>query len=73
MFAYDALTTLATKTTPGRERKERVVTAKNELRAEVEIEADPDSVWAVSMDFEAYPDWNPFIHSIEGSQQVGAK
>jgi uncharacterized protein YndB with AHSA1/START domain len=49
------------------------MTAKNELRAEVEIEADPDSVWAVLMDFEAYPDWNPFIHPIEGSQQVGAK
>jgi uncharacterized protein YndB with AHSA1/START domain len=45
------------------------MTAKNELRAEVEIDADPDSVWAVLMDFAAYPDWNPFIHPIEGTQQ----
>lgn len=49
------------------------MTAKNELRAEVEIEAGPERVWAVLMDFAAYPDWNPFIHPIEGSQQVGAK
>jgi hypothetical protein len=49
------------------------MTAKNELRAEVEIDADPDSVWAVLMDFAAYPDWNPFIHPIEGTQQVGAR
>ncbi len=45
------------------------MTAQNELRAEVEIDADPDSVWAVLMDFAAYPDWNPFIHPIEGTQQ----
>ena len=25
-----------------------------ELRAEIEIDADPDGVWAVLMDFEAY-------------------
>jgi hypothetical protein len=50
-----------------------MMTAKNELRAEVEIDADPDSVWAVLMDFAAYPDWNPFIHPIEGTQQVGAR
>ena len=49
------------------------MTAKNELRAEIEIDADPDSVWAVLMDFAAYPDWNPFIQPIEGSQQVGAR
>ena len=25
------------------------------------------------MDFEAYPDWNPFITSIEGERTVGAQ
>ena len=44
------------------------MTDRNELRAEIEIDADPDSVWAVLMDFEAYPEWNPFIQPIEGSQ-----
>ena len=48
------------------------MTDRNELRAEIEIDADPDSVWAVLMDFEAYPEWNPFIQPIDGSQVVGA-
>ena len=49
------------------------MTDRNELRAEIEIDADPDSVWAVLMDFEAYPEWNPFITSIEGSQARGSQ
>jgi hypothetical protein len=48
------------------------MTDRNELRAEIEIDADPDSVWAVLMDFGAYPEWNPFIQPIEGSQFIGA-
>ena len=47
--------------------------AKNELRAEVEIDADPETVWSVLADFAAYPDWNPFIDPIEGDQEVGAR
>lgn len=46
---------------------------RNELRAEIEIDADPDTVWAVLTDFEAYPDWNPFINPIEGDQTLGSK
>ena len=49
------------------------MTAKNELRAEIEIDADPGTVWSVLMDFGAYPEWNPFIDSIEGDQAVGAR
>ncbi len=49
------------------------MTDRNELRAEIEIDAEPARVWAVLMDFEAYPDWNPFITSIEGETAVGAK
>ncbi len=49
------------------------MTAKNELRAEVEIDADPETVWSVLADFAAYPDWNPFIDLIEGDQEVGAR
>ena len=48
------------------------MTAKNELRAEVEIDADPGSVWAVLMDFGAYPDWNPFIHADRGDPGGGS-
>jgi hypothetical protein len=49
------------------------MTAKNELRAEIEIDADPGTVWDVLTDFEAYPGWNPFITSIDGAQRLGAR
>ena len=48
------------------------MTARHDLRAEIEIEADPATVWRVLMDFAAYPEWNPFIHPIEGEQELGA-
>jgi hypothetical protein len=51
----------------------RVMTTKNELRAEIVIEADPDTVWGVLTDFEAYPDWNPFLRSIVGGRTVGSR
>lgn len=47
--------------------------AKDELRAEIEIDADPGTVWQVLADFGAYPEWNPFIGPIEGEQEVGAR
>lgn len=49
------------------------MTAKNELRAVIEIDVDPGTVWNVLTDFQAYPEWNPFIHPIEGAQEVGAR
>ncbi len=49
------------------------MTEKNELRAEIEIDADPDTVWAVLTDFQAYPDWNPFINPIEGDAALGSR
>jgi hypothetical protein len=44
-----------------------------ELSTHIEIEATPDRVWAILTDFEAYPEWNPFIRSIEGDATPGAK
>jgi hypothetical protein len=46
---------------------------RNELRAEIEIDADPETVWGLLMDFRAYSEWNPFIDPIEGDQEVGAR
>jgi hypothetical protein len=49
------------------------MTARNELRAEIEIDADPGTVWDVLTDFGGYPEWNPFIGSIDGHQEVDAR
>ena len=44
-----------------------------EIKAEILINNVPDKIWNVLMDFEKYPDWNPFIKSIKGIPQEGAK
>ena len=44
-----------------------------ELRSQIEIEATPERVWEVLADFAAYPDWNPFIRSIEGEPARGSR
>ena len=67
MFSYAALTMLANP------KEDRTMTHRNELRAEIEIDAEPARVWTVLMDFETYPDWNPFITSIQGERTVGAR
>lgn len=41
------------------------------METQITIEAGPDKVWAVLMDFENYGEWNPFIISIKGSATVG--
>ena len=44
-----------------------------EIKTEIIINAPKEKVWAVLTDFESYPEWNPFIISIEGEKVVGAK
>jgi uncharacterized protein YndB with AHSA1/START domain len=34
------------------------------ISATVDIAATPQQVWAVLVDLDAYPQWNPFIRSI---------
>ena len=38
-----------------------------------EIDAPPDVVWEVLLEFERYPEWNPFVRAIEGTPAVGER
>ena len=37
------------------------------------IAAPPARVWQVLTDFPRYPEWNPFIRSIQGTAEAGAR
>ncbi|MGV8080152.1 MAG: SRPBCC family protein [Syntrophales bacterium] len=43
------------------------------LKTEIEISTTPERVWSILTDFEAYPEWNPFIRSIRGVPEKGAR
>ncbi|GAB3029897.1 SRPBCC domain-containing protein [Natronobiforma cellulositropha] len=43
-----------------------------QLERFVEIDAPPAAVWAVLLAFERYPEWNPFVTSIEGEPVEGS-
>ena len=42
------------------------------LDAGIEIGANPEAVWSILADFDAYPQWNPFLRSIEGELRKGS-
>ena len=41
------------------------------IKTEIVINADIKTVWNILMDFDAYPQWNPFIKEISGNPAVG--
>ena len=43
------------------------------IQTQIDIDALPEQVWSVLIDFQRYPDWNPFIREIRGEIQKGAK
>jgi hypothetical protein len=43
------------------------------LSTEIQINATPEKIWNVLTQFEQYPDWNPFIKSIQGIASEGKK
>jgi hypothetical protein len=44
-----------------------------EISTTIIINATPEKVWNILMDFENYHTWNPFITSISGKAEVGKK
>jgi hypothetical protein len=42
-----------------------------QVETSIEIAATPDQVWEVLTNFDAYPEWNPFIKEISGTPEVG--
>jgi hypothetical protein len=44
-----------------------------ELKTEIIINAPTTKVWQVLLDFENYPNWNPFIKNIAGATTVGGQ
>jgi len=44
-----------------------------EIKTEILIHATPEKVWSILTNFGNYPNWNPFIKSINGELKVGNK
>lgn len=42
------------------------------LDTSVDIDAPPERVWEVLLDFPRWPEWNTFIPSVKGTLEVGA-
>ncbi len=40
---------------------------------EIEIDAPPESVWAVISDFHRYPEWNPLMVKVDGQPREGTR
>ncbi len=43
------------------------------LETQISIDAPQERVWEILMNFSEYPEWNPFIVSIRGMQETGAR
>jgi hypothetical protein len=46
---------------------------KRTIETSIDIAADTGVVWRILTDFPGYPDWNPFIRSIEGRPSQGER
>lgn len=43
------------------------------LHTEIEIEANASTIWKILTDFDNYPNWDPFVHSVKGNVKTGNK
>ena len=44
-----------------------------QIETEIEINASAAKAWSILTDFASYPDWNPFIRSIQGELAQGSQ
>ncbi|MGN0001841.1 MAG: SRPBCC family protein [Sphingobacterium composti] len=44
---------------------------KKEISTSITIQASAQKIWTILLNFEKYPDWNPFIRKIVGEPIVG--
>ena len=44
-----------------------------DVRTEIIINASPERVWSILIDFPRYPEWNPFVREVKGKIAVGEK
>ncbi|WP_316805528.1 SRPBCC domain-containing protein [Pedobacter nototheniae] len=44
-----------------------------EIETDILINATPEKIWNILIDFNEYPNWNPFIKLIEGTVKTGQK
>ena len=42
------------------------------FEVEINVDAPPEYLWKVLIDFESYGEWNPFITKIEGKAKIGS-
>lgn len=41
------------------------------ITTSVQIPAKAATIWSILMDFERYPEWNPFVRAISGKSEIG--
>jgi uncharacterized membrane protein len=54
-------------------RKRPETRNKRRIQTEIMIAASQEKIWQVLMDFDRYPEWNPFIKSISGKAERGGQ
>lgn len=53
--------------------KEKTGIMRRTIDASIIIDAKPEQVWKVLLDFKSWESWNPFIPIVEGNLRVGEK
>ncbi len=53
--------------------KEKTGIMRRTIDASIIIDATPEQVWKVLLDFKSWESWNPFIPIVEGDLRVGEK